>query len=57
MIKFNELNEEIKETRRQIQLTKSKQRRWQLHRHLSKLQKQYSLARMYYCEAKKKAQQ
>lgn len=33
--------EEIKDTQRQISLTKSKQRKYELHRHLDKLWKKY----------------
>ena len=33
--------EEIKETQKQISLTKSKQRKYELHRRLNKLWKQY----------------
>lgn len=46
MIKFDELKEEIAETRRQIGLTESKRRKYQLHRRLAKLEKEYKYGKM-----------
>ena len=36
---------EIKDTETQIRATQSKQRRYELHRHLAKLQKEYKIAK------------
>lgn len=48
---FEKCLEDIRETKRQIELTSSKQRKYQLHRHLSKLLKEYKTAKRYSAEA------
>lgn len=54
MVDFKALEDQMDETRRQIALTESKQRRWELHRHLTKLKKEYRTGKLYYYQQKKK---
>lgn len=44
---FNKCLEDIRETKRQINKTNSKQRKYQLTRHLNKLLREYKTAKMY----------
>jgi len=44
---FEKWLEDIRETKRQIELTNSKQRKYQLRRHLNKLLKEYRAAKMF----------
>lgn len=46
MIKFEELKHEIIETKKQIENTDSSKRKYQLHRRLAKLQKEYRYGKM-----------
>lgn len=46
MIKFEELKQEIRETKKQIENTDSNKRKYQLHRRLAKLQKEYSYGKI-----------
>lgn len=52
MVKFDDHLNEIKETQKQIGMTKSPQRKYQLHRRLNKLLKDYSYAKLEYQRAK-----
>lgn len=54
MIDYVPLLEEIDETRRQIRLTKSKQRKYEMYRHLNKLKNEFRIAKMYEAEAKRR---
>lgn len=54
MVNYAPLLEEIDETRRQIKLTDSKQRKYQLNRRLHRLKKEYFTAKMYEAEARKR---
>lgn len=54
MIDFKSLEDQMDETRRQIGMTESKHRRWELHRHLTKLKKEYRIGKLYYYQQKKK---
>lgn len=54
MVDFKRLEQEMDETRRQIQLTCSKQRKWELHRHLEKLKKEYKTGKLYYYAGRRK---
>lgn len=47
---FEKCLEAIRETKRQIELTESKQRKYQLHRHLNKLLREYKTAKRYNAE-------
>lgn len=47
MPNFEKCLEDIRETKRQIELTNSKQRKYQLKRHLNKLLRDYRTAKMY----------
>ena len=47
MVDFEKAMDEIRETYRQIGLTKSKQRKHELHRHLRKQWKEYNEAKLY----------
>lgn len=44
---LNDHKEKIAETIRQINLTESPQRKYELHRHLKKLRKEYRIAQNY----------
>lgn len=44
---LNDHKEKIAECKRQINLTDSSQRKYELHRHLRKLQKEYKIALNY----------
>lgn len=48
MVKFDEHIDEIRETKKQIGLTESKQRKYELHRHLDKLVRELRRGRAYY---------
>ena len=48
--------EAIEETRRQIRITTSKQRKYELHRHLNKLIREYKRAKIYAAQSRKEKQ-
>ena len=54
MPNFEKQIEAIEETRRQIQNTTSKQRKYELHRHLNKLIREYKRAKMYVTQTERK---
>lgn len=47
MPNFEKSLEEIRETKRQIRITNSPQRKYELNRHLKKLLREYKRAKMY----------
>lgn len=48
MVQFEEHIAKIRETKEQIERTNSKQRKYELHRHLNKLLKEYKTAVAYH---------
>lgn len=52
MTRLQEHAEKIRETENLIRATNSAQRKYELHRHLAKLQKEYRIAKRYMREAK-----
>ena len=54
VIKFDDQLEKIKETQRQISKTNSSQRKYELHRHLNKLWKEYRMAQRYFRTAEER---
>lgn len=54
MINYAPLLKEIDETRMQLGKTQSKQRKYQLHRRLNKLKREYYTAKMYEAQARKR---
>ena len=54
MVKFDELLDEIRETRKQLSMTSSKQRKYELHRRLNKLVKEYRDGMRYWKEQQRK---
>ena len=54
MPNFDKCLEEIRETKKQISLTTSKQRKYELHRHLNKLLREYYKAKRYVSDANRK---
>lgn len=54
MVKFDELLDEIRETRKQLSMTNSKQRKYELHRRLNKLVKEYRDGMWYWKEQQRK---
>ena len=53
MIKFDEILEEIRETKKSISETESRRRKYELNRRLRKQLKEYQTAKRYYQETKK----
>lgn len=54
MPNFDEILDDIRETRKQIMMTKSKRRKYELNRHLHKQLKEYKMAKYYYSQSQRR---